>query len=335
MSDQELFQAVLLASSPSSSSSTSSSSSVSKASSSSLPSGADTEDTAVVAEPVWTTRLEISLAEKMIELVTNSNNTITRTLFDQQVLQHMLDNHSMHVTSAHIKERLHRMQSRATRLKKENAEKDPQMIEWRKQKAEYEAKQQLDREKKQNRRRSLRRRSKADQEEVDDRDDNPIPSFPVECPIQPPTAIMNSINKCMHKLSAMTTQWSQEEKEKKEREKERKQVERKQKRMQEKKQRMVERQPSTSTDSSSSSDSPAKKNTFSIATNTKFYMEYMHEQSKETEALIRNITQSINEQAAHREKEAAATAAYRAEKLRLLRLAYETKQNKENMPPVQ
>lgn len=185
------------------------------------------------------------------------------------------------------------------------------------------------------RRRERRRRKN------DDDGNHPLsdlPTFDVTCPIPALPAISNLQRDLINHLNTMESKWQHEDAEKRARKKEEKESERKKNRRQEKMAALERRRlnnitsntDSNSTTNPSNTDSPTKRNTFSIATNTKLYMDHLIDSRRASEQLISDIRVNML-------KQEAATAAYRAEKLRLLRLQIEgnhgESNDKENIPP--
>lgn len=248
----------------------------------------------------------ISLIQKMIDLIANSRHTITREDFDKQLIQHMLETHSAAVTSKTINRRVKYISASVSKAKKRHAEKEPEMIEWRRVRAEHEEKQRQERDRKEKRRTT--RKNTAE-------DALSQPAFDVPCPIPPLSALLSIQMRCHHQLSLMELQWEQEAKERKERDKEERAADRKRQSKEKKRQELAQRRTSTNTDNSnnsscSSTESPVKRNTFNISSNSRVYFEHLNEQRRVVDTMIEDVLKNM-------EQAAAATQTYRMEKLRL------------------
>ena len=238
----------------------------------SLPEAASLYD-----EPIWTTAERITLYEKIIELLQHSEYTITKDDIDQRLIEYMKLRHNAIVPSQSINKQIQSAKSNITRIRKNQKEKESEMKAWETKKADFEHKQQQEREKTMSIRRSSRKSTVPEQLP-------PLPEFDEPCPIPPLSALAILQIDLIKHLSIINSQWEQEGKQKKQRQKEEKTIQRKKQRTEEKtaalQQRMnsitnINTNATSSTIPSSTNDSPSKRNTFSIATNTKLYMDHL------------------------------------------------------------
>lgn len=138
---------IALSRSSSSAAATVASSPSSSSQSPSADGGANDNDIGMVYdEPIWTTKERFTLYEKMTDLIKQSNNTITRELFDQQLIEHMKEQHNAVITATHIKKQIQSARAHISKVKQREKEKESEMKEWEIQKAAFELKQQQERE---------------------------------------------------------------------------------------------------------------------------------------------------------------------------------------------
>jgi hypothetical protein len=289
-----------------------------------------TQAASLYDEPIWTTAERITLYEKTIEVLKHSEYTITRKDFDQQLIEYMKTTHNTIVTSQSINKQIQSAKSNITRIRKNQKEKESEMKDWERKKADFEHRQQQERDKMMRRRRSSRNSTVLEQLP-------PLADFDEPCPIPPLSALAILQVDVIKHLNIISSQWEQELQQKKQRKKEERAIQRKKQRTDERTAALQQRMntitnistngSSSSSSPTSNSDSPVRRNTFSIATNTKLYMDHLIDNRNAIQQMLTDLTNTITRMEQKTDAYREQKLKLREEELKLLRMQLENKEN--------